>query len=539
MWRLKERAGELCRSGIFRATSSRKLLSGLGQAFDAASVADFRSTTPVENVDVFISHSWSADRWEKYLAVCYFLNLGLAAKAMTAWLVVVAGIMLAVPAPSIHMMFVFSLDVPVVTFILVFFFGQHLTCGVWGPRFWVDRLCVDQTDETTKSAGIAALPTFVANSSQMLVLWDKSYYERLWCNFEVSIFVKSHDLKSLRLLPLWLAPWMLTTMLLSYISARLLAVFTELGDPGNLMKSAVGANPFAILLHRLREYVVDGQVFALFYLPSIMIGVVAFQKKLDGHQNMLESMDSFDVRHAKCAEEQDRNVIEAQVAELFDGLEDPIIAVPIEVAESYPGLEELIGSSLTVSARLALRAVTGLAKHDDCLEEFNKYVQGPMRDAAVADLGDVTDIPHAVCVLAMLPWALSWAPFAWSGLPAFHALGYRSKFDYVAAMVIEFLFFVLVCPAVLPGLLRCVKCLDKSLDRGPLQTTVACGCGMLLFNFVQLETAFFAASLEIFAITQHPALLCFFVLAIVATMFQHYTLFGAGRPQPSSREVGM
>ena len=278
-----------------------------------------------------------------------FRNLGLAAKAMTAWLVVVAGIMLAVPAPSIHMMFVFSLDVPVVAFILVFFFGQHLTCGVWGPRFWVDRLCVDQTDETTKSAGIAALPTFVANSSQMLVLWDKSYYERLlsvkadthserirainlfvrtfvlekllpfvvfpstrlWCNFELSIFVKSHGLKSLRLLPLWLTPWLLTTMLLSYISARLLAVFTELGDPGNLMKSAIGANALAVLWQRLREYAVDGQVLALFYLPSIMIGVVSFQKKLDGHQNMLESMDSFDVRHAKCSVENDRNVIEA------------------------------------------------------------------------------------------------------------------------------------------------------------------------------------------------------------------------------------
>ena len=69
---------------------------------------------------------------------------------------------------------------------------------------------------------------------------------------------------------------------------------------------------------------------------------------------------------------------------------------PLPQNPKYPGLEELIGSSLTVSARIALRAVTGLAKHDDCLEEFNKYVQGPMRDAAVADLGDVTDIPHAV-----------------------------------------------------------------------------------------------------------------------------------------------
>ena len=69
---------------------------------------------------------------------------------------------------------------------------------------------------------------------------------------------------------------------------------------------------------------------------------------------------------------------------------------PLPQHPKYPGLEELIGSSLTVSARLALRAVTGLAKHDDCLEEFNKYVQGPMRDAAVADLGNVTDIPYAV-----------------------------------------------------------------------------------------------------------------------------------------------
>ena len=40
--------------------------------------------------------------------------------------------------------------------------------------------------------------------------------------------------------------------------------------------------------------------------------------------------------------------------------------------------------------------------------------------------------------------------------------------------------------AMYPCLLRCVKCLDKSLDRGHLQTAVACGCGMLLFNLVQL-----------------------------------------------------
>ena len=36
--------------------------------------------------------------------------------------------------------------------------------------------------------------------------------------------------------------------------------------------------------------------------------------------------------------------------------------------------------------------------------------------------------------------------------------------------------------AIYPCLLRCVKCLDKSLDRGPLQTAAAFGCGLLSFS---------------------------------------------------------
>ena len=95
-------------------------------------------------------------------------NFGLAAKAMVAFAILSEGLMLVFPGMSIHMMFLFLLDLPVVAFFLVFFFGHHLTCTVRGSHFWVDKLCVDQTDEITKSEGIACLPTIVANSSQML-----------------------------------------------------------------------------------------------------------------------------------------------------------------------------------------------------------------------------------------------------------------------------------------------------------------------------------------------------------------------------------
>ncbi|CAE7835713.1 unnamed protein product, partial [Symbiodinium necroappetens] len=455
MQRLKARADDLYQKGVFRAASSRVVLSGLGQVFETRSAPDFRSTTPVKDVDVFISHSWSAGRWEKYLALCYFLNLGRIEgkgyyKAAAASALLSEALMLVFPDMSIHLMFLVLLDLPVVAFFLVFFFGQHLTCGIWGPRFWVDRLCVDQTDETTKAEGIAGLPTIVANSCELLVLWDKSYYERLWCNFELSIFFKGKGLKNLRLVPLWLAPWLLTTMLLSYVSARLVAVFTEsepsfgVNDTSKL--SGVAGSALLFGLKRFCGYAAASQAYVFFCLPPIMVGIVSFQKKLDGHRDMLESMKSFDVLNAKCSVENDRAVIEAQVAELFDGLEDPIITVPIEVKSGEDERQELIDLSLSFSARLAVRSVTGFANHEDCLEEFNKYVQGPMRAAVVEDLGDVTDIPYAVCLLAMFPWILSFAPVSWAGRPSLHALGYQSDFEYFFVVLIEFLFFMLMYP---------------------------------------------------------------------------------------------
>ncbi|CAE6949727.1 unnamed protein product [Symbiodinium sp. CCMP2592] len=546
MRRWKARASELCRNGIFRAASSVGVLSGLGKIFDTESIGDFRSTTPVKDVDVFISHSWSSGRWEKYLAVCYFLNLGLATKAMLASVVLSESFMLVFPDMSIHMMFLLMLDLPVVAFFLFFFFGQHLTWGVWGPRFWLDKLCVDQTDETTKSDGIAGLPTIVANASELLVFWDKSYCERLWCSFELSIFVKSNGLKKLRLVPLWLTPWLLTTMLLSYVSARLTSAFLEI-DPsfvvGNTSKfTGAEGDALAFGLHLIYEYALQNQTCMLFWAPPILIGLVSFQKKLDGHFDMLESMNSFDVRRAKCAVENDRFVIEAQVAELFDGLEDPIIAVPIEVVktgEFDDERQELIDISLTYPARLAVRSVTGFANHDDCLEEFNKYVQGPLRDAVVADLGDVTDIPYTVCLLASFPYTLAYPPLAWVVKHTWHALGYRSEFEYVAVSFAEFLFFMVLSPAAFPFLLRCVKYLDESFDHGFLWAAASFGCGWLTFSMVQFESSFAAALLESFTLTQHPAFLCFLVLAVVAAMLQHYMLFGAGWQQKSSREVGM
>ena len=77
--------------------------------------------------------------------------------------------------------------------------------------------------------------------------------------------------------------------------------------------------------NRLLKYIADGQGFLVFCIPSLIFSIVSFHAKLHGHRLMLESIRNFDLREADCAIEEDRLQIEAQVCELFDGLEEPIV----------------------------------------------------------------------------------------------------------------------------------------------------------------------------------------------------------------------
>ena len=110
---------------------------------------------------------------------------------------------------------------PVATFFVVFIFGQDLTGARWSMSLWVDKLCIHQTDLDLKSKQIAALPVFVAHASRMLILWDETYFERLWCNLELATFVHNGGIEKVDLLPLWLAPWLLCSILLDLLSASL------------------------------------------------------------------------------------------------------------------------------------------------------------------------------------------------------------------------------------------------------------------------------------------------------------------------------
>ena len=80
----------------------------------------------------------------------------------------------------------------------------------WRPRSYVflDRICISQNDNELKTQAIFSLAGLLKSSDSMLILWDPTWTERLWCLFELAAFLKSNPdrKKQLIIRPILLGP---------------------------------------------------------------------------------------------------------------------------------------------------------------------------------------------------------------------------------------------------------------------------------------------------------------------------------------------
>merc|ERR1711998_546410 len=60
--------------------------------------------------------------------------------------------------------------------------------GLRSRMCFLDKVCIDQMDETRKSAGIASLGAFLGASDNFVVLFSPEYFSRLWCCYELAAF---------------------------------------------------------------------------------------------------------------------------------------------------------------------------------------------------------------------------------------------------------------------------------------------------------------------------------------------------------------
>ena len=506
------------RPSCFRVVSGLAVLAGCGNVWSDHADVDLQRAAAATDVDVFVSHSWAADRRAKHLAVCYFLNIGIAVKATIAAVIFSQGVFVLYPNQSIHMLFFSIMDFPVIVFFLAFFFAQHLTCGSCCPSFWVDKLCIDQKDEVAKQQGISQVPQIVSKSLQLLVLWDETYFTRLWCNLELSIFVTRNGVRNVHLIPLWLAPWLLTTMLILYMEGRLVAYMWEQDPEIGIEVDAGHAKASGLMygLKHMNDLLEYAPFYALLYMPLVLISLGPFQAKLDGHAKLLEDMESFDIRDAKCSVEEDRRTVQAQVADLQ---QEKIAATDSDDSDGWMSEEEATREEARRNLPQTEKAVSLLPVHpsaelDDCLNSFNNFVRGPLRDAIINDWGFETNLPWQVCLLAWLPTMLCLTAVTWSSIPHYKEMGFASLAQYYAVGCLELAVVHPIClPLAYPFCLRALRW-ASCLGEGPLRQVLASLSGLAVLFAVEAVAVLLNGSLESFAFTGHPLFLAIFAVLL-------------------------
>lgn len=233
---------------------------------------------------------------------------------------------------------------------------------------------------------------------------------------------------------------------------------------------------------------------------------------------MLQQLEAFDVRKCHCSDESDRSLLEALIADLFDAMDEPVLSVPLEVADWVSEEEEgpLLDMPLDEDTKNAIRSLTSYPPTDYGLDAFNEYVRGPLREVLMENLGDETFLSWRTCFVAFLPQAIFLAVINlelllvcpevldWPPGPTAWALG-------LADSVI---FSCMVVPLLVPTLLHLAHVLESRVSSGHIQVLLMSLGGFLITTFVILLGNAACGALDAAVITRSFEWLAAFLLFI-------------------------
>ncbi|CAJ1409755.1 unnamed protein product, partial [Effrenium voratum] len=179
---------ELLRPEVLRVIPAYKALGNCGAALRFRDDRELAVKSEVaERIEEFWSHSWHGEAWKKYLTLLVLKNGVPAVLLGTCCALLGLGLFLLGVLPRLtaqnHSLW-------------ALLFGAVGSCGVfafWRPkkRVFLDRACISQADDEMKAEAICSLGGLLNKSDSMLVLWDATLTERLWCVFELAAFLKS------------------------------------------------------------------------------------------------------------------------------------------------------------------------------------------------------------------------------------------------------------------------------------------------------------------------------------------------------------
>ena len=253
-------------------------------------------------------------------------------------------------------------------------------------------------------------------------------------------------------------------MLLDWVSVRIFQLLLPLvGEWQATLGSSLGSSYYGCLLYGL----LYSLTCVIAYAPASAAAAVSFSVKLQQHGFMLSQLEGFDVHEAKCTVSADRPILEAEIAAVYDEIDDLPLSMALDsTEEAWPRLtppaaegEQLLQES-NVLRSAAVRSMTSYPSVAECLELFNADVRGPLRRATLRHCGSATDLPLATCMQAFLPFwlfLLSSNFLSYDGYgslrSALKAEGYQSVLQLYAADCVFVLLSLATMPTTFPLLL--------------------------------------------------------------------------------------
>jgi hypothetical protein len=345
------------------------LLMPSGGIGGGASAETFACSHEVDSLDFFLSHSWRDSGRLKWILLLWEMNFTSALLLSSLGGAVVLATILAQPSlTGMSFAFIaFTLRLSVALMFLFVLLSAHRINGT-NPVFFLDKACINQTDPVLKELGIKNIGGFLRHSNCMLVTCGKDYFSRLWCCYELSLYILLRGPRAVRLVPLYQAGFgvllVLIVVVLDLVSAAVsFAICHLLHLPSSLGK----LDPAVHLNIRV----------CLWYS---CFGILVSWYKIDLHangQSLKADLATFEVRnaHAWCC----------------------------EVSHVLPDGEQIPCDRVFVEANI--KAWYGTEEHDG-LDEFNDQVRTNVSADVASLIGKTPLLP--LHIIVMLTALTSW-----------------------------------------------------------------------------------------------------------------------------------
>ena len=193
--------------------------------------------------------------------------------------------------------------------IIILFWHTRWTARSLFYRIWLDKFCINQFDPEEQWNALRRLPLYLQNSKQILCLFDDKWAGRLWCVWELALYLRLRTKPVVQFCSIHQKQVEVVFILLSLIVGAAdnlrFMVLESVDGSGNQYSKADQDKRYSAAIALGKEFILSVAFFIL--------GMRHFRSKTI----LRQSMENYDIRNATCAKASDAEVLLQSVEDVF------------------------------------------------------------------------------------------------------------------------------------------------------------------------------------------------------------------------------